>query len=89
MSSHMLVLRKLAPWLNGARWTERPARLAGCAAVALAAVRHPAVAQNWSGHMMGGSGMGGYMWGMGLFWLLLVVLAVLGVIALVKYLFRG
>lgn len=39
--------------------------------------------------MMGGSGMGGYMWGMGLFWLLLVVLAVLGVIALVKYLFRG
>jgi hypothetical protein len=34
-------------------------------------------------------GMGGMMWGMGLVWLLVVLLLVLGVAALVKYLFGG
>ena len=34
-------------------------------------------------HMMGG----GMMWGMGLLWLLVVVVLVLGAAALVKYLF--
>lgn len=33
-------------------------------------------------------GMGGAMWGMGVFWLLLVIVLVLGIAALVKYL-RG
>lgn len=38
--------------------------------------------------MMGGMMDGGpIMWGMSLFWLLLLVLLVLGVAALVKYLF--
>ena len=32
-------------------------------------------------------GMGGMMWGMGLFWLLILVLVVLGVAALAKYVF--
>jgi len=36
--------------------------------------------------MMGG-GMGAMMWGMGLLWLLVVVILVLGVAALLKYLF--
>lgn len=36
--------------------------------------------------MMGGGAM---MWGMGLVWLLVIVLLVLGVAALVKYLFFG
>lgn len=31
--------------------------------------------------------MGGMMWGMGLVWLIIVVVLVLGVAALVKYLF--
>lgn len=31
-------------------------------------------------------GMGGMMWGMGLVWLLLVLVLVLGAVALVKYL---
>ena len=35
---------------------------------------------------MMGSGM---MWGMSLFWLLILVLVVLGAVALVKYLFFG
>ena len=35
--------------------------------------------------MMGG----GMMWGMGLLWLLVVVVLVLGVAALIKYLFFG
>lgn len=87
---HVITLRKPGvPWLKRAKLTGRPARLAICLAVVLAAICRPAAAQNWSGHMMDGSGMGGFMWGMGLFWLLLLVLAVLGVIALVKYLFRG
>jgi hypothetical protein len=34
-------------------------------------------------------GMGGMMWGMGLVWLLVVILLVLGIAALVKYLFSG
>ena len=49
---------------------------------------HQAAAQTWSTHMGGGFGMGGMMWGAGFLWLLLIVLAVLGVIALVKYIFR-
>lgn len=36
--------------------------------------------------MMGGGAM---MWGMGLLWLLLLVLLALGIAALVKYLFGG
>ena len=32
---------------------------------------------------------GGMMWGMGLLWLVLAVLAVLGIAALLKYLFSG
>ena len=35
------------------------------------------------------SGMGAMMWGMGLLWLLVVVLIVLGVAALAKYVFFG
>lgn len=43
---------------------------------------------NGQGGMM--EGMGGLaMWGMGFIWLLVVVLLVLGIAALVKYLFRG
>jgi hypothetical protein len=38
--------------------------------------------------MMNDMGMGGMMWGMGLFGLLVLVLLVLGIAALVKYLFR-
>lgn len=45
--------------------------------------------QNWGAHMMDWSEMGGMMWGAGVLWLLLIVLAVLGVVALMKYLFRG
>jgi Na+-transporting methylmalonyl-CoA/oxaloacetate decarboxylase gamma subunit len=41
---------------------------------------------NDMGAMM--EGMGGMMWGMGLFGLLVLVLLVLGIAALVKYLFR-
>jgi len=33
--------------------------------------------------------MGGMMWGMGLVWLLVIVVLVLGVAALIKYLFGG
>jgi len=36
--------------------------------------------------IMGGGAM---MWGMGLLWLLLLVLLVLGIAALIKYLFGG
>ncbi|GGG52477.1 hypothetical protein GCM10010964_44540 [Caldovatus sediminis] len=39
--------------------------------------------------MMHGMMDGGMMWGMGLIWLLLLVLLVLGIAALVKYLFGG
>jgi len=38
--------------------------------------------------MMDGMGWG-MMWGMGLIWLLVVVLLVLGIAALIKYLFGG
>lgn len=41
--------------------------------------------QGWQHHMDGGF-MG---WGMGLVWLLLVVLLVLAIAALAKYVFRG
>ena len=41
--------------------------------------------QSMTDAMMGG----GMMWGMGLFWLLILVLAVLGAVALVRYLFFG
>ncbi|WP_264185774.1 hypothetical protein [Roseicella aerolata] len=34
-------------------------------------------------------GMAGMVWGMGLVWLLVVVLLVLGVVALLKYLLGG
>jgi uncharacterized membrane protein len=37
--------------------------------------------------MMDGMTGGGMMWGMGLFWLLILVLLVLAVSALIKYLF--
>ena len=37
--------------------------------------------------MMDGMTGGGMMWGMGLFWLLLLVVLVLGAVALSKYLF--
>ncbi|WP_277753805.1 hypothetical protein [Muricoccus nepalensis] len=37
--------------------------------------------------MHDGGTMSGMMWGMGLTWLLLIVLLVLGVMALAKYLF--
>ena len=37
--------------------------------------------------MMGGGSMSGMMWGMGLFGLLAVVVLLLGVAALVKYVF--
>lgn len=37
--------------------------------------------------MMNGMTGGGAMWGMGLFWLLIVVILVLGAAALIKYLF--
>ena len=37
--------------------------------------------------MMHGGMMRGMMWGMGLVWLLLIILLVLGVAALAKYLF--
>ena len=50
---------------------------------------HQAAAQTWSTHMGDGFGMGGMMWGAGLLWLLLILLAVLGVIALVKYISRS
>lgn len=40
------------------------------------------------GHMMNGMS-GGMMWGMGLIGLLVLVLLVLGIAALVKYLFFG
>jgi hypothetical protein len=35
------------------------------------------------------SHMGGMMWGMGLFWLIVIVMLVLAAAALVKYLFFG
>ena len=38
--------------------------------------------------MMHGTFGGGMMWGMGLLWLLLLVVLVLGIAALAKYLFR-
>lgn len=37
--------------------------------------------------MMDGMMSGGTMWGMGLFWLLILVVVILGAAALVKYLF--
>ncbi|MDX6748556.1 hypothetical protein SH611_01925 [Geminicoccaceae bacterium 1502E] len=44
-----------------------------------------------AGGMGGGmmEGMGGMMWGMGLVWILVIVLLVLGIAALVKYLRGG
>ena len=39
------------------------------------------------GMMHDGGMMGGMMWGMGLVWLLVIILLVLGVAALLKYLF--
>lgn len=38
--------------------------------------------------MMGG-GMGGMMWGMGLLWVLVLIVLVLAAAALIKYLFFG
>jgi hypothetical protein len=35
------------------------------------------------------NGMGGMMWGMGLLWLLIIAVLVLGTAALVKYLWSG
>ena len=40
-------------------------------------------------HGMMGGGIPAMMWGMGLVWLLVVVVLVLGIAALVKYLFFG
>ncbi len=40
-------------------------------------------------HGMMNGGMGAMMWGMGLLWLLVVVVLVLGAAALLKYLFSG
>ena len=39
--------------------------------------------------MMDGVMGGGMMWGMGLFWLVILVVLVLGAAALIKYLFSG
>ena len=39
--------------------------------------------------MMEGVMGGGMMWGMGLFWLLILVVLVLGAVALIKYLFSN
>ena len=39
--------------------------------------------------MMNGTIGGEMMWGMGLFWLLIAVILVLGAAALIKYLFPG
>ena len=39
--------------------------------------------------MMDGTMGGGMMWGMGLFWLLILVVLVLGAAALIKYLFSS
>ena len=39
--------------------------------------------------MMDGMMGGGVMWGMGLFWLLILVVLVLGAVALIKYLFSS
>jgi hypothetical protein len=47
---------------------------------------HPSLEDHLMHDMMSG-GMGGMMWGMGLFGLLVLALIVLGVAALVKYLF--
>ena len=41
--------------------------------------------QSMMDEMMGG----GMMWGMGLFWLLILVVLVLGAVALIKYLFSN
>jgi hypothetical protein len=38
-------------------------------------------------HGMMGSGMGPMMWGMGVLWLLVIIVLVLGAAALIKYLF--
>ena len=38
--------------------------------------------------MPGWTMSGGMMWGMGVFWLLVLILVVLGIAALLKYLFR-
>ena len=38
---------------------------------------------------MDGMTGGGMMWGMGLFWLLILVVLVLGAVALIKYLFSS
>lgn len=43
----------------------------------------------YGGGMMSGMMNGAMMWGMGLLWLLVVALIVLGVAALAKYLFFG
>jgi tellurite resistance protein TehA-like permease len=40
-------------------------------------------------HGMMSGGMGAMMWGMGLLWLLVAVILVLGAAALLKYLFSG
>tara|TARA_R110002096_G_scaffold80612_7_gene188761 strand:- start:64 stop:210 length:147 start_codon:yes stop_codon:yes gene_type:complete len=34
-------------------------------------------------------GMGGMTWGMGLLWLVVIALVVLGIVALIKYVFFG
>ncbi len=39
--------------------------------------------------MMDGMMGGGMMWGMGFFWLLILVVLVLGAVALIRYLFSG
>ena len=39
--------------------------------------------------MMDGTMSGGMMWRMGIFWLLILVVLVLGAAALIKYLFSG
>jgi hypothetical protein len=38
-------------------------------------------------HGMMGSGMGPMMWGMGVLWLLVIIVLMLGAAALIKYLF--
>lgn len=49
-------------------------------------MNNPPTGMGWG--MMDGMGWG-MIWGMGLIWLLVVVLLVLGIAALIKYLFGG
>ena len=86
-AEHARYAAQVPSWFPAVR---RSAAAAAAIAASLAsAPGAPARAQTWSTHMGGGFGMGGMMWGAGVLWLLLILLAVLGVIALVKYISRS